>query len=423
MQYLFWTSREGKRLADYCERRMADVEEAVHRWNPDELLATPDQEIIDYLAETFSVSCPVLRHAEGTSTEPEPAPLSAYSPIPGIAFGDHGRPLRTVPGSKRTFIIPYDGDEEVFYRRPNPFRVSGQPPQVEVRPGEVRITWQQADRDTPDPGQINAYVTEQVNRLQFYLDESATQLEMFNRELASRAAGLVAARKDRLKLDRDVSTKLLYPLKRRPDAAQYQFPLTRRLLAPRPRPSATPGRPEYELADAAFEDVLKVLRHSRNALERSPSLTARLNEEQIRFILLVSLNAVFEGLAGGEVFNHKGKTDILIRMEDTNVFVGECKIWTGPSDFTEAIDQLLGNLTWRDTKGTLLLFIRNRDVTAIISKAVKAIQEHPNHIATLPATDPGDRHDFVLHASGDPDEKLHLAFLPFALGPARIKDS
>ena len=54
---------------------------------------------------------------------------------------------------------------------------------------------------------------------------------MFNRELASRAASLVAARKSRLELDRDVSAKLLYPLKRRSDAAQYQS-LTRRPLVP-----------------------------------------------------------------------------------------------------------------------------------------------------------------------------------------------
>jgi hypothetical protein len=278
---------------------------------------------------------------------------------------------------------------------------------------------------TPDPGQINAYVTKQVNSLQFYLDQSAAQLEMFNRDLASQAAQLVTARKQRLELEREVSAKLLYTLKRRPDAALYRFPLTHRPLIPRPRPSATPSQPEYELADAAFEDVLEVLRHSRNALERSPSLTAQLHEEQIRFILLVSLNAVFEGLAGGEVFNHKGKTDILIRMEDTNVFVGECKIWTGPSDFTKAISQFLNGLTWRDTKGTLLLFIRNLDVTAVINKAVDAIdaiKEHPNYVATRPANDPSDRHDFVLHANGDQDKKLHLAFLPFALGPAKTKE-
>ena len=92
----------------------------------------------------------MLRQDEGTSTEPEPVNLPAYSPIPGIAFGGHGRLPYAVPGSKRTFIIPYDGDEEVFYRRPNPFRHL-RLPEVDVRPGEVRITWQQADRDTRTP--------------------------------------------------------------------------------------------------------------------------------------------------------------------------------------------------------------------------------------------------------------------------------
>jgi hypothetical protein len=413
-------SRDGKTLADYCEGRKADMEKAVRHWNIDELRATGSQEITDYLISEYAISCPVLRHGEGTSTEPEPVDLPAYSPMPGMVFGSRGRLPYAITATRRTFIIPFDGDKEVFYRRPNPFRNS-ELPDAEIRTGEVRITWQQADRDTPDPGQINAFVTKQVGALQFYLDQSATQLNMFNRELGAQAARLVAARKQRVELDREVSARLLYPLNRRPDAAQYQFPLTRRPLVPRPRPSAAPGKPEYELADAAFEDVLKVLRHSRNALERSPSLTAQLHEEQIRFILLVSLNAVFEGLAGGEVFNHKGKTDILIRMEDTNVFVGECKIWTGPSDFTKAISQLLNDLTWRDTKGTLLLFIRNLNVTAVISKAVKAIQDHPNHVATRPASDPADRHGFVLHANGDPEKKLHLAFLPFALGPTKTE--
>lgn len=91
VQHLFGMSRDGKTLAEYCENRGAALENAVRHWNPDELLGTPDQEITDYLIATYSVSCPVLRHDEGTSTEAEPVDLPAYSPIPGIAFGGHDR--------------------------------------------------------------------------------------------------------------------------------------------------------------------------------------------------------------------------------------------------------------------------------------------------------------------------------------------
>lgn len=102
-------------------------------------------------------------------------------------------------------------------------------------------------------------------------------------------------------------------------------------------------------------------------------------------------------------------------MQDSNVFVGECKIWRGPEAFREAIGQLLSYLTWRDTKGALILFIRNTDVTAVIEKAVAEIEAHPCHVRTLPAPGGSARRDFVLHADGDAGQILRLAFLPFAL--------
>jgi hypothetical protein len=43
-------------------------------------------------------------------------------------------------------------------------------PEVTIRPGEVHVIWQRAERDKPDPDEINAYVAEQVRLLQFYLD-------------------------------------------------------------------------------------------------------------------------------------------------------------------------------------------------------------------------------------------------------------
>ena len=82
---------------------------------------------------------------------------------------------------------------------------------------------------------------------------------------------------------------------------------------------------------------------------------------------------------------------------------------------TSALDQLLGYLVWRDTKAALLLLIRDANVTDVVGKALAAINSHPSHkrpgkISTE------ERHDFVLHANGDTNREIRLAFLPFLIG-------
>jgi hypothetical protein len=80
-----------------------------------------------------------------------------------------------------------------------------------------------------------------------------------------------------------------FPIRRRPDADTYTVPIKRRNLRPvRPAgtPTATPFAPEPAMAASDYEAALAVLRNSRNALERTPSLAAKLSEEQIRDLLL-----------------------------------------------------------------------------------------------------------------------------------------
>ncbi|BBX53433.1 hypothetical protein GCM10009645_40140 [Mycolicibacterium poriferae] len=126
-----------------------------------------------------------------------------------------------------------------------------------------------------------------------------------------------------------------------------------------------------------YYEALRVLLSQRNALERNPSVAAKLDEEEIRNLLLIGLNAHFEGAAGGEVFNGAGKTDILIRVDDRNIFIGECKVWSGPRTMDSALDQLFRYLVWRDTKAAILLFIRSKNVSAVIDKAIQKVREHP----------------------------------------------
>ena len=49
-------------------------------------------------------------------------------------------------------------------------------------------------------------------------------------------------------------------------------------------------------------------------------------------------------------FNNLGHTDIIVREDNANLFIAECKIWHGQKQFTDAIDQLFGYVTWRDTE-------------------------------------------------------------------------
>jgi hypothetical protein len=298
------------------------------------------------------------------------------------------------------------------------------PPQGTVVDGELRVTWVGQGAGGADAAGVRANLDAVLDKIEQGLSWCQNDIDAHNQTIRATTPGLVAERRAKLLRDRELEAALGFPVQRRSDAASYAVPMRRHRIAPaaspRPRPTLRgPFQPEPMLAEADYEAALGVLRNSRNALERSPSMTARLNEEQIRDLLLVNLNAQFEGKAGGEVFNGEGKTDILIREGDRNIFIGECKIWKSPKTIRDALHQLLDvYLVWRDTKAALLLFIRSGHVTEVIKKSVAEIEANPN-FKRRGRHDSDERVDFVLHASEDPAREIQLAFLPFALGASK----
>lgn len=137
--------------------------------------------------------------------------------------------------------------------------------------------------------------------------------------------------------------------------------------------------PDDSAVASEFERVLQILHNMGIYIERNPKSFVELDEERIRDHFLLQLNGQFAGNATGETANGNGKTDILVRIGNRNVFIGECKFWDGPKKFNEAIDQLLGYLTWRDRQCSLLIFNRNKDSTGVAQKmhdAMMARQEY-----------------------------------------------
>lgn len=93
-----------------------------------------------------------------------------------------------------------------------------------------------------------------------------------------------------------------------------------------------------------------------------PSIYKDKGEEDLRDHIIMTLDPNFEyGSVTGETFNKTGKTDIQLRHDSSVVFIAECKFWTGEKGFLRTIDQLLNYLTWRDTKTSVIMFVRQKD--------------------------------------------------------------
>jgi len=94
-----------------------------------------------------------------------------------------------------------------------------------------------------------------------------------------------------------------------------------------------------------------------------------------------------------------------ISLSLRNVFIAECKFWRGQKAFGEAVDQLLGYLSWRDTKCAVLVFNKNKnssDVHLKMHEVMSTRLEHKRSVAHDAARD--SRYIFVKES--DPGKEI-----------------
>ena len=213
---------------------------------------------------------------------------------------------------------------------------------------------------------------------------------------------------DKLKKDQDMVSTLGIPLRRRENAPEtYIAPSIRKKIIPRPISSSRlPPEPTLLLEDYTF--ILNLMKNMALVMERSPSAFKHMEEEHLRDHFLVQLNAQYEGKASGETFNFQGKTDILVREGNKNIFIAECKFWKGPVVFSETIDQLLGYLSWRDTKTAIIIFNRNKDFSNVLKQIPELARKHPNFLRDWGDSSEETECKYILQHKEDKERELYL---------------
>jgi hypothetical protein len=78
-----------------------------------------------------------------------------------------------------------------------------------------------------------------------------------------------------------------------------------------------------------FGTILEVIEGHALTFERTPQTIAKLGEDDIRNLILATLNGTLNLGVLGEAFSKQGKTDIYTLVPEGGIFIAECKIWQG----------------------------------------------------------------------------------------------
>jgi hypothetical protein len=378
----------------------------IDEFNGDRLLQTPVEDLCDYFEAKYRIEVPVLR--------PDDIVVDQQETQIDVSH-DHQRLIRDrskpfyLKGIAIEVTVPFDGDAEAFNVQPTEFTLN--PPLGEVRDGSLTLGIEGTNLAVE---QVRGEIERTVAQIQGYLTTLRANAKGLNDQVRSLARSKIEGRRQKLLADRSLVGSLGFRIKEREGVPRtYTAPEVRRKLTPTfPPAGATPYKPEPVLADSDYGHILNVIQNMTHVMERSPSAFVSMDEESIRTHFLVQLNGHYEGKATGETFNYEGKTDILIRSHGKNIFVAECKFWSGSKKLTETIDQLLGYSCWRDTKVAVIIFNRNKDFTKVLETIRDTVKGHANFKRDLgPQSETNFR--YVFSHKDDADREMTLTILAF----------
>ena len=397
------------RVTSHYEERIRDE---VENWERNKVLATSETDLVAYLVEKYTLDAPRLFTGQKYVEEEGETKIDVSQRIE-YSFDPFGP--SEVPGHYVIVAIPFEGDREIFKFQPSTYGSS--PLRGCVEGNRVLFTIQDVKLDAEQTRREIQAVEEKIS---MHLQWIRNDCNNWNNRVQSIAEGYLRCRKSRLLEQAKMVSALGLPIRKRSDPApNILVPLTRkRRLSPLPPTPKEVFSPEPAITDLDYDEILQTIDLLSQNIERSPSTFANMREEAIRDLLLVCLNGQYEWSATGETFNGEGKTDILIRADGRNVFIAECKFWEGSAALHAAIDQLLGYLTWRDTKSALLVFSKRKNFSNVLESATSAVRNHPNFKRELRKVGETEVR-YLFRQKYDHDRELYLAVQLFNIPSVR----
>lgn len=314
------------------------------------------------------------------------------------------------------YYIPYSGSIEILRFRGSTCSMTGG---VDINTIQNKIYidiikfYDDANKIKQEFEQAKKQILSQYGYLKADVDE-------FNNKLLPFTLSTIQRRKSILEKDNAFLSALGVPIKKDEnvsDTFSIPKPKLRKKIIIEPSVPKDNFKPEPTLSLENYNEILKIIYDVGKNFENLPSTYTEKEEEDLRDHILFTLDPNFQyGSASGETFNKTGRSDIMLNYQGNVVFIAECKFWHGEKKHIETIDQLLGYLTWRNTKAAIVLFVRNKDISKVLTKVSETTESHPNYIRRSSSKNESWYTD-IIHLNDDQDREIYITTLIFHLPP------
>jgi hypothetical protein len=400
----------GGYLSQALDHQLEQARTKVRQMPKQRVLEATEDELVAELVDEYRVEAPVFqmeqRHVSQQETQMDVRHEWQR------AVHDRSRPA-LIPAVRVTMEVPFTGDGQVFKLRASTFSMS--PPHAVIRSASLRVMTEFPRDSEPAATVLRQQLESQLASIEQQLAYARADIETFNQNLEGAVRGFVSRRRAELLADENRLAAFDLPVAGppKPPTTYAVSPPARRRDWREQAPAETRRShpPDPAMAQQDYEDLLGIIRDAARHMERTPMVYAGDNEEKRRHHIVAAINTHFPGSTYAEAFNGRGKTDILVRHDSQNLFIGECKVWSGPEDFARAIEQLLGYATYHDTKLALIVFVPGKHMTRAVDAGIKRLEQSPLVVGAVKRIGDAEARAIVTIADdADRHGQLHVLF-------------
>lgn len=368
-------------LNSLFNERKNKIKQYVTNMSDEDIISGQEQTIIENMYETYkfipvTIDEEVIENREISKTK-----IDKYNEFYDFLPTYSNQPkFFKIDGVEVTCTFPFYGDKILFESRASIFSLSGTP-EIDLYDNFFKISASETLDTMTNENNKNLLferIHGKLESVKKYINYANEDVEKFNKSIRTYTENELKIRKEKVDKFYSVSEMLQIPIVKSNPKIIEKIRIERKIIPLIKKEKD--NQKEYCISDEIYNDIIELIKHQGSTFERTPEVYSILQEEQLRDVILGTLNGVFKGKANGECFRKKGKTDISIEHENRAAFIAECKVWAGKKVLKSALNQLQSYITWRDNKLCLILFSRNKDFFKVLEEIKQTLPEEENFI-------------------------------------------